>query len=238
MSPARRFYAYITMIAWNIYVGTPDKVARAALRELIERHRPEVLALMEATNLYGNLGGFGYQVVHLKPRPSKRGQRPAQGNIAILVRNDVEIKATFVYKMTTFWKFKRPQDPRVYRWVLLKHGGRTWKVGVAHTPFGTKARRESKNKLVQWFKNTMPGRPTVLLIDSNMSMDNFKDQIAEPVGAKVGGHHIDVTAYKNCQLVNQENLGKGVSDHPAMKYRYRAFRRKKWLRWKRRSRDE
>jgi hypothetical protein len=217
---------YLTIIAWNIYIGTGVRPAREALNSLIHLHKPEVIALMEATNLYGDLGKLGYQVVQLKPKPLKRGNRPAQANIALLIRNDIKIKRRFALHMLTFWKFKRPQDPRVYRWVLIEWNGRTWKIGAAHMPFNV-ARRESIRKLRKWLVDTLPGRPTVLVLDANMSLDEFQERIATPAEAKAAGHRIEATAYKHCKLVGMDVLSEGPSDHPAMKYNFRRKRRRR-----------
>lgn len=213
----------LTIIAWNIYIGTGAKAARTALRDFIERFSPEIIALMEATNLYNDLDGLGYEVIQLRPKPSRKGNRPGQGNIALLVRNDVPILKRKALHMRKFWRGPKhglPQDPRVYRSILVEFDGRKWKIGCAHTPFGTEARIESRFRLVRWLQKTLPGRPTVLVIDANMHRSEFKNDIAEPGGAKIAGDGIDLTAYKNCKLVNEENLGRGISDHPAMKYDY------------------
>lgn len=213
----------LTIIAWNIYIGTGASAARTALKEFRKQHRPEVFALMEASNLYGDLEGLGYQVFHMKPKALRPGNRPGQGNIAILVRNDVEVVQSFAMRMRTFWigpKHGWEQDPRVYRWVKIRWQGKKVKLGVAHVPFGEKARTESRNRLIRWFRNTMPGRPTILVLDANMRLDDFEKQIADPVNAEASGHRIDLEAHKNAELKNTKNLGKGVSDHVAMMYEF------------------
>lgn len=214
-----RVQAFLTLIAWNIYVGTTAKAARNALREMIKDFRPEVFGLMEAANLYGDLHGLGYEVIQLKPR-GRRHQ--AAANVAIMVRRGIPIKGRFALRMKRRWKGPKlglAQDPRIYRWVKIVWAGRVWKIGVAHTPFGAAARKESNNALVKWFKSTLPGRPTVLLIDANMLRPEFEDKVGDPAGAEVEtGHRIDLVAYMNCVLENERNLGKGPSDHPAMLY--------------------
>lgn len=219
----------LTVIAWNVYIGTTSARARKALRDMIILHNPEIFGLIEAKNLYGDLHGLGYQVVQLKPRPLRKGNQEAQANVAILVRNDIRILRRFALRMRTFWRGPKhgwAQDPRVYRWIRIKWQGRVWKIGVAHTPFGAAARLESNNRLMEWFKRTAPGRPTVLLLDANMLQTEFEKKVADSADAEVTGHRIDLAAFMNVNLIAQENLGKGISDHPAMKYVLQAQRRK------------
>ena len=212
----------IDVLAWNVYIGnSPDEV-RPKLENILIKENPEVAGLMEATRMRGHLQGLGYQVIQLKPRPKHPGNQPGDANIAILVRNDVEIVKKFSMRMKTFWKGPKHglhQDPRVYRGVKIKWVGRIWKIGVAHTPFGEEAREESRNRLILWFTKTFPGRPTILVLDANMSATEFRIGIADPGEAHVGGHGIDLIAVKNCQLFMAKNLGNHGSDHPAMFYR-------------------
>jgi hypothetical protein len=220
-----KLQAYLTIIAWNIYIGTSVKDARKALRDFRIKYQPEIFALMEATNLYGDLHGLGYEVIQLKPRALRKGSRPGQGNIAILVHQDLKIRGRYRLKMSQFWKGPKhgwSQDPRVYRWVKVEWQGKVWKIGAAHTPFGSAARTESRNRLIKWLLNTLPKRPTVLVLDANMRLDEFDKTIAEPGGAESSGTGIDLEAHKNCELAAQTNLGKGVSDHPAKKYEFTA----------------
>lgn len=211
----------LDVLSWNVYIGnTPEKV-RLNLSPMLSTYKPEVCALMEASKMYGHLGALGYKVVQLKPRPLRPGSQPGQGNIAILVRNDVKIKQRFSLRMLTFWlgpKHGLPQDPRVYRWVKIVWKDKTWKIGAAHQPFGVTARLESVRKLIGWFNRTVPGRPTVLVLDANMSQPEFRQRIADKVGAQVLGSGIDIAAYKNARCVSVRDLGKRGSDHPAMLY--------------------
>lgn len=227
-----RLLEYIVIIAWNVYIGNKAPSVRRALREFIKAHKPDVFALMEAGNLYGELSLPGYTTVQLKPKPLRAGNQPGQGNIALLISDEYTIKYRGRLDMTTFWigpKHGWPQDPRVYRYVLIKKKNdptaRTWKIGAAHTPFGGEARAESRRKLVEWFKDGPENRPTVLVLDANMGIREFESSIAEPGGAEASAVGIDAEAHKNCELVDEDNLGKGISDHPAVKRKYAARRR-------------
>lgn len=224
MSTKEKLENALYVLAWNVYVGRNPSEVRFRLRSLLQDHQPEVVALLEATRLYENLQDLGYQVVQLKAR--RRGRRrkrlqPGEANVAFLIRNDVLLKHSAILRMRTPWrgpKMGLPQAPRVYRWIRIDFNDKVWKIGAAHTPFGKPARKESRNRLVQWFRRTVPGRPTVLLIDSNMSKVEFDKTIADPSGAEFAGKRIDLAAWRHADLVSMEDLGKHGSDHPAMLY--------------------
>ena len=220
----------LRIIAWNVYIGSAVKAVRAQLKNWIRQYKPEIIALMEASKMYGDLEGLGYEIVHLKPRPLRKGSQPAQGDVALMIRNDIPIKGRYTLRLKKFWKGPKHgwvQDPKVYRWVKIKWDGVIWKIGVAHSPFGDAARKESNNALVNWFRHTVLRRPIVLVLDANMLQAAMEKLIADKVDADVSGHHIDLIAYKNCTLIHEKNLGKGVSDHPAMQYDMRTKRRRR-----------
>jgi len=220
-----RIQAFLSIIAWNVYIGSAVKDVKSALIGWIRDYRPEIFALMEASKLYGQLDHMGYEVIQLKPRPLGKGHQPAQGDVALMIHKSIRIKGRFAIRLKRFWKGPKHgwiQDPKVYRWVKIKWRGRTWKVGVAHSPFGHEARVESNNALVKWLKRTLRFRPTIMLLDANMLQAELEKLVAEPGGAEVDGVHIDLIMYKNCELVHERNLGKKMSDHPAMMYQMTA----------------
>lgn len=221
---------FLVTIAWNVYIGNKAPGLVKALKAMIKEHSPDVIALMEASNLYGELDSLGYRVVQLKPKPLKKGNQPGQGNIAILVSKEYVIQERKALRMTAFWRGPKhgwPQDPRVYRYVKIRKRNdpkaRTWVIAAAHTPFGPVARAESRQALVAWLKGETKD-PTILLLDANMSLADFRHVIAKPGKANASGVGIDLEAHKNCQLVKETNLGRGLSDHPAIKRRYSAKR--------------
>lgn len=211
----------LKILAWNVYIGNHPSAVRSHLNDILVAHNPEVAGLMEATRMYHHLGGMGYQVVQLRPRPRRLGNQPADADIAIMVRNDVEIIKRGALRLLTFWKgpvHGLPQDPKIYRFVKVKYRNQIWKIGVAHTPFGIKARAESRIRLVRWLKRTLRLRPAVLVLDANMSLTLFRETIAGPSVAHSGGVGVDLIAAKNSQIHSARNLGKHGSDHPAMLY--------------------
>ena len=214
---------YFYVIAWNIYVGSGELAARNALKEFIKAYNPHVLALMEATNLYGDLEGLGYKVYHLKPSPQRPGNIPGDADVALLVREDLKVKKSFTHRMKTFWKGPKhgfDQDPRTYRSVKVKALDKVWRVGCAHTPFGEAARAESKYFLIRWLSKALPKLNTILVLDANMGLKEFDTTIAGPGNAEATGEGVDLAAWRNCELVKKKNLGKKISDHPAMLYTF------------------
>lgn len=214
---------HIKIIGWNVNVSRPWRETLKELKVLIKEENPVIVVLMEATNLKGNLEGLGYQVVQLPPVVANEGFTPEDANIAILVRTGFEITKRGTLRMKIPWKGPKlgnPHDPRVYRWLRIKIGRRTLKLGGAHIPFGEDAVLESKNKLKSWASNTFPGRPTVLVLDANMSLTEFRETIAHPSGMNATGIHIDIAGYKNITFVSKSDLGHRGSDHPAVCYEF------------------
>lgn len=211
----------LDVLAWNVYIGHRPEKVRGSLGGLLAAYQPEVAALMEASRLYGHLTGLGYKVVQLKPRASQPGNQPETGNIAILVREDVQIVKRLTQRMREFWtgpKHGWPHDPRVNRSVKIRVDGTVWKVKAGHGPFGDEAKAEFQRRLARWLTRAVT-RPTVLVLDANMSHSEFRTKVAGPGGAKTGGVGVDLIAYKNAALLSARNLGKNGSDHPAMLYR-------------------
>ncbi len=215
----------LDLVAWNVLIENEFGPVRDELKDMIEKRNPEVIVLMEASRMFGHLGGLGYKVVHMRNKPHVPGNTPGQANIAIMVRKDIKIKSRLTLALTLPWigpKIGRRQDPRVYRAVRIKFNGKVWKIGGAHTPFGEAARRESRFVLTRFLKKVIPGRPTILVLDANMSMEDFKKDIAIPGGADaVDGKRIDLIAVKNATLLVAASIGRRISDHPAMLYRVR-----------------
>lgn len=215
----------LSIIGWNIYIRNKKSVVRAALKEMIEEENPDIIFLFEATNMFGDLGGLGYEVAQLKPRPLKKGNRPAQGNIAVLTKRGHERKGVFKLVMEKFWRGPKhglPQDPRVYRWILFQKERVTWKVGGWHGPFGKAARWETVRAIRKWFRRSLPGRPVIGVADANYNVGEVQDLIGDHVGAEVAGKGVEVVAFKNCRLVAKQELAKFNSDHNAMKYIFEA----------------
>jgi len=60
---------HLTLIAWNVERGHSVADVRAAIEAWRDRYHPDVFALTETYLLHGHLGGLGYQVVQLAPKP-------------------------------------------------------------------------------------------------------------------------------------------------------------------------
>ena len=224
----KKEYSELEVISWNVYVGTPVEQVRKELTKMITRWSPDVIYLYEAMHLHSELGGLGYRVKQVRPRSTRPGLTTSNnGNIVALVRDGLQIKESKLATMTKYWKgprLNKPQDPRSFRILKVKKQGVTWKLGGVHFPFGDVARRES----VRWVKNFVKIasrlRPVVVLGDFNFNEANVKNNIADPIGAKVAGEKIDLAVYDNCELMKEDNLGKHGSDHPAWRYVFRKRR--------------
>lgn len=231
MAKIRPAWDYFFIIAWNIYVGTGVGAARSTLRAFIKSKNPHVIALMEATNLFGDLEGMGYKVIQLKASPKRPGNIPNDANIALLVRDDLKIVKSFIHRMTEFWRGPKhgfAQDPRVYRSVKVKFAGRKIRILCAHTPFGTYARAESANFLVRWLKRGGARTVDILVLDGNMSRTEFNETVVFPAEADGAANDgVEMIAWENCALDAKKNLGKGPSDHPAMLYTMRVKTKEK-----------
>lgn len=214
----------LVVIGWNVHEGHAAAAVRRELQAMIRNQSPDVLVLFEARNLHGRLAGLGYQVVQYAPRARRKGNVSNNGNVAILIRSGLRISGRLALVMGVFWKgpkHGRPQDPRTYRWVRVRKGGRVWKVGGFHLPFGAAARAESQTAIVAWFKRTAKGRATVAVGDWNMTRSQLQTSIAGPAGARIaapGGTAVDMALYRSCALAGATSLGRHGSDHDAKKY--------------------
>lgn len=224
-----KVYAELEVIGWNVFEGHDPEAVKHQLALMIHNQNPDAFVLYEARNLYGHLHGLGYQVIQYKPKAKRKGDISNNGDVAILVRNNLTLGGRLALVMKKFWKgpkHGKPQDPRVYRWVRIHKGGRVWKLGGFHLPFGAAAKTESQNAIKAWFRDTKPGRPAIAVSDWNMAREALGKTIANPVGAKVAksktGTGIDMAAYRNCTLVSATSLGKHGSDHDAKRYVFRA----------------
>lgn len=215
--------AKLRLLAWNVYTGNSSETVIRNLKPVLETYRPHAVILMEATKLYGKLGGLGYRVHQLKPVRYRKGNWSETANIVILVRKDVKLRAKRVLRMAHEWLgpvHGHPHDPRVYPFVRIKYKRKVIKLGSAHLPFGQAARKESCVKLRKWAKRTVPKRAVILAGDMNMRLPEFTERIAGPAKMKAAGYKIDLTAYKHVRLIKVKKLGKRGSDHQMMLYTY------------------
>lgn len=206
----------LKVVSANVQVG-PWQPDLEDIKEVAKRHKPDVIALYEATKLDGHLKVPGYQTYQYKTRRLRKGSQPNTSGVAILVRDGLRTRA-FAIRMKLFWKGPKhglTQDPRVYRWVRVKKQGVTWKVGGFHFPFGAKPQAESVAAVKQFFRGLVPGRPVVAVLDANMSKLKSRTKMANPVGAELAGVGVDQVISKNCRLVSLKVLPRNKDhDHP------------------------
>lgn len=214
----------IFILGWNVYVGNAPLAVRSALAKLLKEHKPHVVGLMEAVRLFGSLDGLGYKVVQFKPKSRRRGATSNNADIAILVRDDVELIAPLTRRMKQFWygpKHHKLQDPRVNRGVRVRIDGQVWKIIVGHGPFGKSQVLEWNTKLIAWVNATVLRRPVIIIVDANETKADFQKNVGDAAGLDVErgpDSYIDLIASKNAKIVNIQSLGRGISDHPANLY--------------------
>lgn len=206
---------------WNVKVDASLNEILKHIEKIIGEEDPDLLLLAEAKHLRGHLNGLGYEIFQLKATS-------ADANIAVMVRDGLNVKRNFVLRMKERWIGPRAgvnQDPRVYRTIKVEKGGIVWKVGGFHFPFGTAARRESVKAVRKWFRVTTKKRPVIAVGDWQRGEGPIKANVADLVGARISGDGLDLAIFKNCGLVKEKNLGKGVSDHPAMLWVFRKWKK-------------
>lgn len=206
----------LKVVSANVQIGDwkPDL---ADIREMARAYQPDVIALYEATKLYGHLEVDGYKTYQLATRRLRKGSQPNTSGVAVLVHEGLATES-FLIRMKKFWRGPKHgllQDPRVYRWVRVKKGGVTWKVGAFHFPFGAGPQAESVAAARGFFRGLVPGRPVILAMDANMSKIKSDARIADPVGAELAGSGVDQFVYKNCRLLSMKVLKRNRNhDHP------------------------
>lgn len=223
-------FAHLEVLSWNVYYRTSPAVVRQRLGDLIHEENPDVIYLQEAINQVGHLGGLGYQVFQLESKVVNQGHTPNTADIVALVRNGLTVKKSFVMRMKERWlspKSKHPQDPRVYQALKVRKRGVTFKITGVHLPFGQKARRESVEAIIAFFKVTKKGRPVIAVGDWQSTKDETEKWVAKPAGAKIDGTGIDHAIYKNVELAGSEDLGNRGSDHPVKRWVFRARKGKR-----------
>ena len=210
----------LDVIYWNVYfLHKPASVLRE-LKEVTKTYKPEIIGLGEAKFMYPIADDVpGYRRIQLSPRRFNR-RTDERADSAILVRKDVEVLGYRFIRMGMRWRVPRKtivRDPRIYVLVRVRHEGRTWKVMVAHWPFG-KAQEETKGRVKRWFLRH-PRMPIVHVGDLNARQPEIA-AYAKACRAKQTGVGIDRAIYKNIRAAAYKNLGKRGSDHPMVLFRF------------------
>lgn len=215
-------YSELETLSWNVSDETEIKKVRAELVKMITRWSPDVVYLYEANHLYGQLGGLGYKVYHLKPKKLPVGiASSANANVMALVRTELEVKQSKIARMTTPVK---NGEPSVFRYLKVKKQDVVWKVGGVHLPEGKKQQAEAVQWVRKLISRTTLRRPVVILGDFDLKKVAVEDRIAKPTDSKVAGEKTDYAIYHNCQLDREQNLGKHGSDSPAWRYVFKKRR--------------
>lgn len=209
----------LRILSWNVYVGHEPHEVHAALKSMIEDHTPDLMVLTEATHQWSSLEGLGYHVVHMANPKTPRHSRLQQENAdtAILVRRGIVLEKDWSMRLKETWRGPKhglPHSPRVYQVVRIRKGVQSWRVLGDHQPFGARAVAESVTRLKKWLN--VGTKPSIVIGDQNMRSPEFKKRVASALGSKVGGPRIDLTAYRNCDLLDVKDLGAHGSDHHAL----------------------
>lgn len=220
--PVERRVIDLETIQHNVNIMQDPKDVRRQLISDITKYNPDAFVLFEARRLAGHLEDLGYDVIQFEAK------NQASGNVAILVRKNLVLAKKGTLRMKRLWRGPKlgiMQDPRIYRFVKIKKGGVTWKLGGFHYPFGARPRRESILATRAWFLSTTTKRPVIALMDSNLRKSAVEGNLADPVKAKIAGTGIDLAVYKNCGLAEQHVIGKRGSDHEAYRSIFRKVRK-------------
>lgn len=210
----------LDVIYWNVYFLHKPAAVLRELKEVTKTYKPEIIGLGEAKFMYNIADDVpGYRRLQLKPR-TFRVRADESADSAILVRKDVEVLGYRFVRMGMRWRVPGRsfvRDPRIYVLVRVKYQGRTWKVMVAHWPFGP-AQEETKGRVKRWFLRHLR-MPVIHVGDLNAREPEIKTY-ARACRAKQMGVNIDRAIFKNIKSGTYKNLGKRGSDHPMVLFRF------------------
>lgn len=205
------------IIYWNVYIRqSPEKVLHE-LKEIAEIWKPEIIGLGEATKAWSITDDVpGYRRIQLRP-VRRRGNENADS--AILVRNDIEVTARRVWRMSLSWFVPGRtvrHTPRVYLVVKFKADGLRWRVAVGHWPFG-RAQEETKRRVRRWFR-LAPLQRSIFVGDLNENAAGIAAAF-KGTGVRQVGFGVDRALFKNCRA-SANKLGYRGSDHPAVRFSF------------------
>lgn len=206
----------IRTIYWNVYIKHNKDHVLKELKNMASEYQPELFGLAEARGIYTVTDDVpGYNRVQLKPQP---GAADENANIAVLVRNDVEVISKRPMRMRM--RFRGPKaginrEPRIYWNLKIRVEGQVWRVSVGHWPFGP-AKQETKKRIKKWFGRSL--LPSTHIADVNTRPAELTKMLK---GTKIRhkGIGIDRALYKNCSAT-VKGLGKRGSDHTAVLFTF------------------
>lgn len=205
------------ILYWNVYTGSKAGDVLRELRQMIDKHRPDIIGLGEADHLWFAVREIkGYRPFSIKA--SYRGE----GDTVVLVRDDVDLKHWHWLKMTKWWvgpKHGLKQGPKRYWSGRIKDPKLGLvRVSIGHWPFNY-AREETEQRIVSWFARTIPGRKSVHVGDLNTHPDDMSKFVTRFKGRHVG-EGIDRAMFKNMGATAHSLGRRGVSDHPAVLFHF------------------
>lgn len=199
------------LLYWNVYVGHHVDDVLRELRGMIKDYKPEVIGLGECMHVAPHLDQIkGYRAFTLKETT------PGSSDTAVLVRDDVALKRWYWMILHKWWrgpKHGKAQGPKRYWSGRIRHNKKTYRISIGHWPFNW-AVDETEDRIVKWFKHSIPLRKSGHFGDLNMGADE-SDRYVRRFNGKHTGHGVDRALYKNMK-VTYRALGKHGSDHEAV----------------------
>lgn len=206
----------LKVMTWNVQDTGDHAKDVEALKNLLTKHKPDVVMLQEAYRLdLAATPGYKYIYHATKGYPANSENR-AQ---AVLVRDGVSVKERGALEMALNWigpKMGIKKQPRVHRYVTVNKDNQNWRVATFHVPFGAKPVEETRNAAVDWLQKMGLLGPAIAVGDWNSLRNELQAKVAKPAGATADGGGYDRAVFKGCKKVKGENFGKqGRSDHDA-----------------------
>lgn len=191
----------LRVLNWALKVTMPEASARAAIKDLLNRKKPDVATLTEVDFTIGVPTGY---------RGYRTNSTLHDNTTVLLVSTKLKVIKHGYALMTEPWIGPQGnrKKPRAYPWALVEKNGKRFYVGAIHmptpTPAGSPARVESDQWATAFMKQT--GR-VVLSGDFNM--------VQSLTGAQKLGVGIIRAEYKGCTADGLQDLGYNGSDHKA-----------------------
>lgn len=224
----------LDLLAWNCYRYNDSDVVLHWLRVWVNRYKPDMFALSEASthaHVLPLLEGYSVQQQTPPRNPRKDGEDVDDtGDVAILVRDDHIIKRNRLARMLLRWlvlSHRRWHKPHEYEVTVVKVRGHKWRVCVAHPPTHgfTGPNREAFAESTRFFRRWLRrgfGRPSIVVGDLN----EHSTALATWFGPKyrVWGEGIDCAVTRGVRTAVVEELGKGGGDHYGRRYQFESAR--------------
>lgn len=185
-----------TIVSWNVYVGSTSKNVEKGIRTIIQRHRPEVLALQEISGDIKMLSALakelGYNFLVSKRAAGAMAGIESQST-GMFVHKAVPLTTWSALRMKLTWLGPVRRLQRPGRTFITANAGGT-QVTALHMPTGRGTKRnqpawtESIQKLLSLAKRAeTASRPFVLIGDWNVAKNDKSTGSAQALAKRIGG---------------------------------------------------